>query len=448
MQKMIAEIIQMYQVQGMIAVAFNDRGEILAEEIAGFRDVKAKKTINRDTIFGIASISKSFTALAMMQLVERKIIDLEQPVQVYIPEFKNPQVLVKHLLSHTSGYYPQHRTTVYEIAQHLSINVATAKDLAYNQVFTQAGIQRICHMLNNVQSFCGKSGERLSYSNDGYGLLTAIIARFGGAPTYTEYMETNIFNPLRLQRTHVGFDFLRTDTNVTNLYQVEKNEITETTDYYDNAFALMGGGAIKSTINDLMQYVLLFLNQHSPIIKAESLQQMMQPITQYTLDSSYGYGLSIEQVAGCTFVGHGGSLTGVSSQILWCPEKKKGAIVLCNTSDVPVVAIAQSMLAQASQIALPQRKQPKDCWLEQDKQQIIGTYYSDEGDNVKITKPSLIANPPILTIGDIEKAYIFGESGIIYLVQPFHKTSLQFLKNEVGTIFAVKLGARILAKKS
>ena len=104
-----------------IAVAIVDRnGNTQYEKFFGYRDQERKLPIDEDTIFGLASVTKSFVALSIMQLVEAGKVDLDDPVSKYIPEFTNRNqkpIKVWHFLCHTAGFYPMHRTIINEIAQ-------------------------------------------------------------------------------------------------------------------------------------------------------------------------------------------------------------------------------------------------------------------------------------------------------------------------------------------
>mgnify|MGYP003160285170 CR=1 FL=1 len=104
-----------------IAVAIVDRnGNTQYEKFFGYRDQERKLPIDEDTIFGLASVTKSFVALSIMQLVEAGKVDLDDLVSKYIPEFTNRNqkpIKVWHFLCHTAGFYPMHRTIINEIAQ-------------------------------------------------------------------------------------------------------------------------------------------------------------------------------------------------------------------------------------------------------------------------------------------------------------------------------------------
>ena len=113
-QALFEELVKQIRIQGEaagIAVAIIDKnGETQYEKYFGCRDTEKQLPIDGDTIFGLASVTKSFVALAIMQLYERGLLDLEDPVSKFIPEFTNKNqetVRIHHLLSHSGGFYPE-----------------------------------------------------------------------------------------------------------------------------------------------------------------------------------------------------------------------------------------------------------------------------------------------------------------------------------------------------
>ena len=454
MKSLIQDIITTQHVQGMIIATFTSDAKILAEEVIGYQDVVNKKPINRDTLFGIASVSKSFTVLALMQLVEKGKVNLNDPVTKYITEFKNANqepILVRHLLSHAAGYYPQHRTTVAEMARKLNIDVTVADDLAYDADFAAASAKHICALLDSQTTFCGKPGERVSYSNDGIGLVTEIVRRFGGETSYAAYMDKYVFAPLGLTHTTLSFKHFKEPNNVSKLYYQEDGVMKETADFYDNSFVIFGGGGIKSTVNDLIKYVCMYLNNGATtpehLLSEEGLKQMQTPVLPFTHDSKYGLALSIETLAeGYTAIGHGGSLTGVSSTILWCPEKQIGTVVLCNTSNVAVGLIARETLRKACGLPAEKTEQQERVWDVAEKAAIVGEYHADEGDTVTILRMDESGNLNVFVDGQ-EKEFILGEQNVVYIKNKYSLGALEFYTNANNEVFSVKLGGRILPKR-
>ncbi|TLG77134.1 serine hydrolase domain-containing protein [Culicoidibacter larvae] len=379
------QLMKDYSAAGLRAALFTKDGTIKYQRSFGYRDIDEQRQISADSLFGVASVTKSFTALAIMQLVEAGRVELDALVSVYIPEFENKRgVTVRHLLSHSGGFFPQHRTTVYEVAEKLGLE-PQVEDLAFSNELAMAGSKEICRLLDAATEFCGAPGAFLSYSNDGYGLLTEIVRRVSGYETYAAYLEACILKPLGMTRSTIAMLAPQHDTDVATLYWNENGELKSTLDFYDNAFVMMGGGALKSTLNDLMKYVCMYLHggvtqSGEQLLSQAGIEQMSAPAIRYNAQSNYGFGLAIETIGGQKCVGHGGGLTGVSSQILWSAEVGLGVVVLCNTSAVPVSLVASRLLALglSAEIVKPEYSFIEDAGF---IEQVAGVYASDEEDS-------------------------------------------------------------------
>ena len=183
----VSEVMEAYGAVGMAVTAI-DPQKTLYRRYFGWADLEKRQAINEDTLFGLASITKSFTCLAIMQLYEQKKIDINQPVSRYLPEFSaqnREPVLIWHLMCHAAGFYPQKRLCVEPVARDLGI-FDQGEDLAYSTALAEEGARRVISNLNAQTEFISDPGEYLSYSNDSYGLLAEIIRRYGGEASYAE----------------------------------------------------------------------------------------------------------------------------------------------------------------------------------------------------------------------------------------------------------------------
>lgn len=133
----VKKVMHTYDASG-IAVAIVDREQPVRELFFGFRDQEQKRLIDQDTIFGLASVTKSFTCLAVLQLAQQGKVDLDAPVSRYIPAFQNAHrekpVLVRHLMSHAGSFWPVERKTVEPLARKMGL-WNSGVDLAYSAPF-------------------------------------------------------------------------------------------------------------------------------------------------------------------------------------------------------------------------------------------------------------------------------------------------------------------------
>ena len=135
-EKLVEDIKKDHEASGIAVAIIDKSGKTQYEKFWGVRDLESGKEVNGDTIFGLASVTKSFTALSIMQLEEKGIIDLDAPISQYIPEFTNKnqskKVTVRHLLSHAGGFFPLPRILVGNVAESLGLDEERDGELAYN----------------------------------------------------------------------------------------------------------------------------------------------------------------------------------------------------------------------------------------------------------------------------------------------------------------------------
>ncbi|MBR0522480.1 MAG: beta-lactamase family protein, partial [Firmicutes bacterium] len=239
-ERFAEDIQKQYEAVG-IAVSVFDKDKVLYRKNFGYRDLETKAPIDDDTIFGCASISKSFTALSVMQLAEEGKVDINAPLCKYIPEFKDPQdepVLVRHLLSHAGGFFPMPRILVEHVARDMGIWNDGKDELGMNEAMAVEGAKRVAERMSAQTRFTGKPGQRMSYCNDGFGLLSEIVRREGDQPSFSEYVREHILKPLGMTRSSAEFIAPLKDPNHATLYKHVDGKLKGGWDFYDNAFVL------------------------------------------------------------------------------------------------------------------------------------------------------------------------------------------------------------------
>ena len=441
----VRQVMTHYKAAG-IAVALMEKGQPAKELFFGYRDVEKSLPIDRDTIFGLASVSKSFTALAILQLVRQGKVDLDAPVSRYIPEFQNlhrDTVLVRHLMSHAGSFWPVTRKVVQPLAEEMGL-WGGEEDLAYSEALSIEANRRVCADLDAQTEPLGKPGQYLSYSNDSFGLLSDIIRTVGGEKTYADYMLRHILRPLGMERSFC--DFLRParDDNAAILYEERDGKMLATRDYHDSAFVMNGGGAMKSTLADMERYLDLYLSGGAPIIDPSLLQKMLTPYVSYRYDEDYGFGLSIGQIGGRKVCGHGGSLTGVSSAILFCPEKEFAVIVLCNTTGIPATTLAKcAMQGMLGLSPLPAAPRFCDAWSLEKARSVCGEYLSPEGSALTLQMGE--TGLELFSSGK-KKEFFYHDENTLLLRSGMIYSDATFFTDTSGQVFAVRYGGRMLKK--
>lgn len=451
------ELIHAYDAVGLTIAIVEADGKTVYEDTYGYADLDTKQPIDGDTIFGLASVTKSFTALAIMQLYEAGKLDLEDPVSKYIPEFTNKNqktVRIRHLLNHSGGFFPLPRIVVDKVAGELGLTETAQNDLAYSAALAEEGRKRVAKRLDSLTAAYGLSGvpgQYFSYCNDGFGLLSEIIRLAGGEASYADYLNKHILAPLGMTRSFCDFVWPANDNNAAKLYQKKNGVLTGSRDYHDNAFVLNGGGAMKSTLNDLKKYLCMYLKKGkaadgSNLLSACGIAEMCKGQMPYLARGSYGYGLSIHQLSDLRVIGHGGSLPGVSSNIAFSYEAGVAVIVLCNTSGVPVAQISDAFLnAYNGKSPVDKRDSFQECsWDADTLHDAVGKYASGEGTALEIFEKN--PGEPGLILDGEEKPLIPVAPDAAIIRNRYSDGFLRLLRREDGSLFAAAYGSRLIPK--
>jgi CubicO group peptidase (beta-lactamase class C family) len=274
-----------------IAIAIARGDEILYSRVHG-------SDIQTETRFYIGSVSKSFTALAIMQLVEKGKIELDNSVSTYIQEFSvSDDITVRHLLHHTSGM------TEYEYMSKLPHSASFA--------------EMVLDMNSMTLSY--PPGEQFSYFNPNYSLLGMIVERVSGKP-YAIYIDENIFNPLDLEHTSA-----QGEVDVPGHLSFFGFSVTRFEPFIQHE---LPAGYITSSAEDMVRY-LEVLRTRQPVagVSAQGIDQMQT-------DDSYGMGWVSGRFAGRPAVYHGGALPGFYAQAIMLVEDEYSIVLLLNKGHI------------------------------------------------------------------------------------------------------------------
>ncbi len=443
----VQRIMQANDVPG-IAVAIVSPDETLYENFFGVRDVQSGARADGDTIFGLASVTKSFTCTAILQLHERGALDIDDLVSKHIPELCSDRpVRIRHLMCHSGGYFPLPRILAEDVAREMGIFEDKDGDLAHSPLLAEKGVELVASRLAQQTNFTGRPGENLSYCNDGFGILSEIVHRTGGERSFADYVEKHILLPLGMNRSTCEFIRPAADPNCATLYEGEK----ASRNFYDNAFVLMGGGALKSTLNDMKQYLRFHLSEGlapsgERVLSQYAIREMRKPHQLYGLQEYYGYGLSIHHLGDVVCIGHGGSLPGVSSHLQFSPQLGVGVMVLCNKSGVPVSDIADAAMRWFAGLPLEKADRFVDTpWTAEQLKKAVGVYRSGEGGVYEIREKD---GAPCLLVNEEERKVRPVEPDVLEVFGPTGGRSLiHTLETEERGIFAIRSGARLVPRE-
>ncbi len=454
LERLLVCLMEESSARGMAVGVTDAGGNILYERYFGWRDAANRLPVNRDTLFGLASVTKSFTALSIMQMQMDGILNVDDMVKDYVPEFTNKNqkepVKIWHLLCHSGGFFPLPRIVVDQVAREMGIEDAMDNELVYRKDFADEGVLRVASRLDAQTRFTGRPGQRMSYCNDGFGLLSDIIRRYSDCDSYAAYVEKHILKPLGMNRSNIGFLRNSLDDNAAILYSLEEGVWREDRDYENNAFVLPGGGAMKSTLGDMLKYAAMYLNEGQgingvPIIDRYSVQEMCKPRMMVKPGEYYGYGLESRQLGDMTVIEHSGSLPGVSSHIAFCPQAEIGVVVLCNTMDVPANAAADMVLRTFC--GFPPMEEKRNHvpyrWTEAEEKELEGEYISGEGDRFSLKREG---NTLAMTLNGeaVCLTPVYPWQGIVR--KKYGDAYMTAIRDEEGHVFAARYGSRIFPK--
>jgi CubicO group peptidase (beta-lactamase class C family) len=299
-----------------IAVGVAKDGKVLWEEGFGWADRENRIASDPHTVYLLASISKTFTGVGLMNLVQQGKVALDTPINNYLGAARLQSwfadanaVTVRQMANHTSGLAPTEQFFYGEREAAL----APPTDLT---------IARYGNVIRTP-------GARFEYSNFGYGVLGQVIAQVSGQP-FAEYMRQQVFQPLNLTRTVVGHDGLPSQ-GVATLYGLRGERIPLLT-FGEAAF-----GGIQSSAHDLVRFGMFLLGQRVPGQRAlldEGALREMRRMTSHGvgIDDDYGIGLYTMETYenGPVGVGHGGSMSGSHTNLFLLPEQGLVVVVLTN----------------------------------------------------------------------------------------------------------------------
>ena len=449
-EQLIDEIIQNSGAVGLAACIIDTDGNTEYELYRGVRDTASAEAPDGETIFGLASVTKSMTAAGILQLADEGILSLNDPVSRYIPEFTNRHtetVTIAHLLSHAGGFFPQSRITVDMVQKNKDT------EPAYDGQLTGDAVKLVAERLDALTAehgLLGRPGEYFSYCNDGFGLLSEIIHRCSGSTSYAQRMHDSLFAPLGMTRTSMEFIAPANDENAAVLYRKKDGVLYGDRNYRDNAFALHGGGAAKSCMNDMKKYLGMWLNEGRStdgvrVLSEYSVREAVKPRQPYDLCGTYGYGLSCRTCGPFRIFGHGGSLPGVSSNIAFCYDAGCAVIILCNTSGIPVSAVSGILFRMyAGMDPEPERVTCTVPWPQTLIDAVCGTYASDEGTTVEIYRCA-DGSPGLREDGEEKTLITCGERTAI-VRNPYTETVVRPVFSEQRGYYAVLYGSRIIPR--
>lgn len=328
---------------GLSIAAVKD-GEVVYARGFGFRDVESGAAMTPQTRVGIGSVTKSFTALAIMMLVEEGKISLDDPVDKFVPMALRPlgePVRIWHLLTHSSGIPALAYAEAF--IRHVIGEEATWLPIA--------SVDDLKAFMSDAEGWAvAKPGERFFYLNEGYLLLGRIIEVASGK-SYEVFVKERILEPLGMSRTTFRREDVASDPDWATPYVIDREGKRIPSRF---PFGISADGGLISTVLDLSNYLRFYLARgrwsETQLISPESLEQMETPKIPLPSplfgDEGYGFGWSVyPDFLGHKLVAHSGSVLVHTAFAGYIPDAGIGIAVLANASGHPLSQIGMVALA-------------------------------------------------------------------------------------------------------
>ncbi|WP_278380550.1 serine hydrolase [Chryseobacterium arthrosphaerae] len=330
------------------------------EKSYGWQDAGKKIPNQNKSIYQIASLTKSFTALMIVKLNEEGKLSVKDPVSKFIPDYpRGNEITIEHLLTHTSGIYEALRNKEYFRLLHTGETIPKNRELSFFK--------------NEPLDF--EPGTQFSYTNSGYILLGIIIEKVTGL-SYENAIRKNILEPLKMP--HTGFDYLALKSPYKTVpYSYISKTKQEKTEIWNPS--LTGpAGQIYSTVEDLYHYYKGLRDYK--IVSKEAFKKATTPYL-----SGYSYGWFIDDLYGKKLINHGGNIEGSTSYFAMLPDDDLCIILLNNITSKKLEKAGNTILAAllGQPYQLPQPR--KEITLGDDVlKKYAGNYALSENDVIHI----------------------------------------------------------------
>jgi len=355
------------------AMAITQDGSIVYKRGYGSANLEYNIAITPATIFHVASVSKQFTAFAIVMLAEQGKLALDDDIHKHIPEVPDfgKTITIRHLIHHASGLRDQWQ-------------LLRMAGWRLDDVITR---EHILKMVRHQKELNFDPGEEYLYCNTGYTLLAEIVARVSGQ-SFREYTEANIFRPLGMTNTHFHDDHEMIVRNRAYSYAPQEDGGFRKSVL---SFANVGATSLFTTVEDLAKWIQNF--DEKGVGGDAVIQQMHQRgVLNNGKELDYAFGLAMGIYKGLKTVGHGGSDAGYRSNILWFPDQKFGVVVLSNLGSFNPGGLARQIadICLADQLVQEepteqtkaddqdQTEKESETISPEQLEEFAGDYYSDE----------------------------------------------------------------------
>lgn len=302
-------------VPGAALMVIHD-GQPLMIKTYGLADLTCQTVVTPQTNFRLASVTKQFTAMAILLLKERGRLDYDTNLKTVFPDFPayGRQITIRHLLQHTSG-------------------LIDYEDLIPDTATHQVRDRDVLQTMMNQDSTYFPSGTRFRYSNSGYAVLAMVVEKLSGK-SFAQFLQTEIFEPLGMHNTVAYEEGISTVPQRAFGYHIQGDTVL----FSDQSLtsAVLGDGGIYSSITDLMRWDQALYTEK--LVGIATLRDAFTPGLE-----NYGFGWYCDTYHGHRRVYHTGSTCGFRNAILRFPDEKLTIIILTNRREPDVQPLAEKV---------------------------------------------------------------------------------------------------------
>jgi len=400
------------------AVLVKKQGKVILRRGYGLANLELNIPIEPDMIFRLGSITKQFTAVAILMLAEEGKLSLQDEITRFLPDYptQGKKIIVEHLLTHTSGI-----KSYTDLPEWLPLQ---RKDMTVSEVID----------ISKDKPMEFSPGERWEYCNSGYILLGAIIEKVSGK-AYADFLQERIFGPLSLKSS--CYD------STSRIIPRRVPGYAKGNDGFENAPYLSlsqpyAAGSLASSVDDLATWTESLLS--GKLIKKETLEKAF---TSYKLkddlDTGYGYGWQISTYEGHRLIEHGGGIHGFLSYALFFPEDQVFVALLTNSTVDGLEPDPLAFRAGCLALGIPYREPVPISLSEKDLVPLTGVYVNAQGEELYVTRQE---NKLFSQRAGGGKSEISPTSATEFFVIIDSPTRIQFLKDAKGTVTGFKVVGR------
>src|SRR2546430_929792 len=307
-------------------------------QVFGYQDPAQKPPATAHTVYRVGSVSKLFTDIAIMQMVETGKINLDAPVNQYIPDFhpQNPfskPIILRELMSHRSGLLREPPVGDYFDP-------------------TEPTLQSTVRSMNSTE-LVYDPGTHLKYSNAGIAIVGYTLQELNHEP-FPEYLKQAVLRPFGMNESAFAPEpELLRNLAKASMWSYDGLKFPAPT----FELGLAPAGCMYSTVTDLAQFLMVLFNggrgPKTQLIKRETLEQMWVPQFAKPGQKGYGLGFAVSELDGHRIIGDGGTIYGFATEVVGLPDDKLG-VVTVTTMDA-ANAVTNAVARQALQLMLAQR---------------------------------------------------------------------------------------------